>query len=302
MSLSTLVRSWRLTQNFFVSLIFLLGLALNSGPVPARTAADATAADSATSTQPVTSWIDLPHTDGYGLLPKPPAFTKEERDRFFADGKRACNGPCVTPFGTVLGTADEAEGHSNCVSTCIRPEYAFLDRSSGIISVHPDDPKQDNLQYIGVTYQCVEYARKWWMKNRGITFGSIDSAHEILYLTDGKNIQTQETFPLARSINGTAQRTPRRGDLIVYYPDRTDPDWRHGHVAVVVAVDLEKGSVALAEENYDNQPWQNPKTFARQIRLFEVGGRYTLLDVSPTANRNAEGGRIAGWLYPLTDR
>ncbi|MEZ5575479.1 MAG: hypothetical protein R3F44_07455 [Candidatus Competibacteraceae bacterium] len=41
-------------------------------------------------------------------------------------------------------------------------------------------------------------------------------------------------------------------------------------------------------------------TFARQIRLFEVGGRHTLLDVSPTVHRNAEGGRIAGWLWQST--
>ena len=124
------------------------------------------------------------------------------------------------------GAADDgAEGRSNRVSTCIRPEYSFLDRSSGAVSVHADNPKQDHLQ---------------------------DSAQ-----------------------------------------------WRHGHVAVVVAVDLEQGNVALAEENNDSQPWQNPQAFARQIRLFEVGGRYTLLDVSPTASRNAEGGRIAGWLYPL---
>ena len=64
---------------------------------------------------------------------------------------------------------------------------------------------------------------------------------------------------------------------------------------------LEKGVVALAEENYDNGPWQDPKAFARQIQLFEVSGRYTLLDVAPNASRNPEGGRIAGWIYPLTD-
>ena len=40
---------------------------------------------------------------------------------------------------------------------------------------------------------------------------------------------------------------------IAAYPNRTDPEWRHGHVAVVVAVDLDQGHVALAEENYDNQ-------------------------------------------------
>ena len=89
---------------------------------------------------------------------------------------------------------------------------------------------------------------------------------------------------------------------MVYYPDRTDPEWRHGHVAVVVVVDRDQGTVALAEENYDNRPWQNPQAFARQIRLFEVNGRYTLLDVPPAGRRNPEGGRIAGWLYPLAEQ
>lgn len=73
-------------------------------------------------------------------------------------------------------------------------------------------------------------------------------------------------------------------------------------MAVVVGVDLEQGTVALAEENYDNRPWQDPKAFARQIRLFEVGGRYTLLDVPVTGNRNPDGGRISGWIYPLTGK
>ena len=286
-----------------MALTLLLGVVLPGEWASARTDVGTVAPDAATPPEFSTAvGVDLPHTDGFGLLPKPPAFSKEDSDRLFAEGKRACDGPCATPFGTVLGVADGAEGRSNCVSTCIRPEYSFLDRSSGVVSVHAEDPKQDHLQYIGVTYQCVEYARKWWMKNRGITFGSIDSAHEILYLTEGKNLETEQSLPLARSINGTAQRPPRRGDLVVYYPDRTDPEWRHGHVAVVMAVDLEQGHVALAEENYDNQHWQNPQAFARQIRLFEVGGRYTLLDVPPTASRNTEGGRIAGWLYPLADR
>lgn len=290
-------------RKFYITGIFALSLILQSGLMVARTTADA-AADTTTDPNSSTTAIEvvLPHTDGFGLRSKPPSFSKEDHARLFAEGKEACDGPCVTPFGTVLGIADGAESRSNCVSACVRPEYSFLDRASGVVSVHADNPKQDNLQYIGVTYQCVEYARKWWMKNQGITFGSVDSAHEILYLTEGKNIETQQPLPLARSINGTARRPPKRGDLVVYYPDRIDPEWRHGHVAVVVAVDLEKGSVALAEENYDNQPWQNSQAFARQISLFEVNGQYTLLDVPLTTRRNAEGGRIAGWLYPLLNQ
>jgi hypothetical protein len=250
MSWLELTGAWRRIRPSGAALVLSLGLALSVGLAPARLAADVATPDARTTSDlSAATGVQLPHTDGFGLQPKLPAFAREESDRLFAEGKRACDGPCVTPFGTVLGTADGAEGRSNCVSTCIRPEYSFFDRSSGAVSVHAADPKQDHLQYIGVTYQCVEYARKWWMKNQGITFGSIDSAYEILYLTEGKNIRTQQPFPLARSINGTARRPPQRGDLVVYYPDRADPEWRHGHVAVVVVVDRDQGSVSLAEEN-----------------------------------------------------
>ncbi len=283
------------------SAVLLLGLAIavNFGLSPAAAVAAAAADAVATAG---TLLVELPNTDGYGLLPKPPAFTPEQMDTLLAEGKQACAGQCVTPFGRVLGVADGAAGRSNCVPTCIRPEYSFLDLQSGKVAVYQENPRQENLRYIGVTYQCVEYARKWWMKNKGITFGSVDSANEIIYLAAGADLHSNNTVPLARSINGTARRPPRRGDLVVYYPDRDDPEWRHGHVAVVVATDLKSGVVALAEENYDNKPWRKPRAFARQIRLFKIGGRYTLLDVPVAGNGNPDGGRIAGWIYPLTEK
>jgi len=280
-----------------IALSLILGMLLNSGM------ADADSSATPALPRPIAANdAELPYTDGFGLLPKLPAFTAIESAAYLTAGKQACEGQCVTPFGQVLGVADGATSYSNCVSTCIRPEFSFLDLKTGDVTVHQEDPKNPQLHYIGVTYQCVEYARKWWMKNKNITFGSIDSAYEIIYLTEGKQIRTQESFPLARSINGVAQRAPRRGDLVVYYPDREDPEWRHGHVAVVVATDLEAGTVALAEENYDNAPWQDPKAFARQIRLFNVGGRYTLLDVPVNSATNPTGGQIAGWIYPLSER
>lgn len=88
----------------------------------------------------------------------------------------------------------------------------------------------------------------------------------------------------------------QRGDLLVYYPNMDDPKWRYGHVAVVVDVDLDldldldKGTVSLAEENYNNLVWDNPEKFARQIRLFNIGGHYRLLDIGMTDNKNINGG------------
>lgn len=279
-----------------------MGIGLKSEPGLAYAQAAALPAVSVQSPWPDKTLVELPYTDGYGLLPKLPAFSKIERTKIFLEGKSAYAGPCITPFSQVLGSADGVKAHSNCCSTCIRLESLFLDLRTGEVSVHQQDPKQDPLLYIGVLYQCVKYVRKWWIKNKGITFGSADSAYEIIYLTEGTDIRTQEAFLLARSINGAAKRPPKRGDLVVYYADRDDPKWRHGHVAVVVAVDLNNRTVALAEENYGNEPWQAPNAFARQVQLFEVGGRYTLLDVPVSVSQDPKGGRILGWVYPLSDK
>lgn len=242
--------------------------------------------------------VELPHTDGFGLMPQLPPLEKKLQQQLYQKSKQSCTKGCTTPFGQILGSANGAIGYSNCQSICVKPEYSFLNLTTGKITNHSKNPQQSNLHYIGVIYQCVEYARKWWMKNLNITFGSIDSAYQILYLTEAQNIRTNEFFPLARSINGRAKRAPKRGDLIIYAPDRSRPNWRHGHVAVVVAVDLKAGTLSVAEENYDNKPWQDPEHYSRKISLFKTGNYYTALDLTPGQKINTPGATISGWIYP----
>ena len=241
----------------------------------------------------------LPHTDGYGLLAKPAPLPDSVRKAAYAQAKQSCAVDCVTPAGKVLGAVDHVPAYSNCQSTCARTEFSFMDLRTKAISLHEKPPTDKQLHYVGLTYQCVEYARRWWMTNLGITFGDVDSAHEILYLTAGENSQTNAKFPLARSLNGTATRPPQRGDLLVYYPNPADPKWRHGHVAVIVGVDLAHGWVNVAEQNYNNLPWVKPNQYARQLRLFNVGGRYHIEDVASDKISNPAGGLISGWIYPL---
>lgn len=237
------------------------------------------------------------YTDGTGVLPKPAGLSQAEVVRLFEKGKKSCALNCQTRFGTLLGTANGAQGKSNCSSACIDPEYSFLNLTTGEITVHKDDPKDSNLHYIGVIYQCIEYARKWWMINKGISFGSVDSAYEIFYLPTIFNIRTKATTPLARSVNGTATRPPQKGDLVIYYPDRTIPRWFYGHVAVVVDTNIEQGSIAIAEQNYRNKAWDNPKAYSRKLQLTKTDDRYTLVD-SIQDSQNNSGGKIAGWVYP----
>ena len=237
-------------------------------------------------------------TDGIGLRDKPSAFSVEQSKAMFEKNKKLCKVGCVYDFGITLGESNGVKAYSNCQSQCVNPEFSFLNLTTGEVTIHKDNPTDDNLHYIGLINQCVEYSRRWWMINKGITYGDIDSAHEIIYLAEGKNIRTNESFQLARSINGTATRAPKIGDLVIYYPDRNNPLWLHGHVAVVVDVNLKKGSVSLAEENYDNKKWKKPKKYARKISLFEVNGQYTLIDVSPNKKSNKTGAEISGWVYP----
>ncbi len=244
------------------------------------------------------AFAQLENTDGVGLREKPPVFSAEQSKSMFEKNQQLCTSDCVHEFGITLGQANGIKAYSNCQSQCVHPEFSFLNLTTGEVSIHKESPKDDNLHYIGLINQCVEYARRWWMVNKNITFGSIDSAHEIIYLSEGKNIRTNENFPLARSINGTATRPPKIGDLVIYYPDRANPLWLHGHVAVVVEVDKKLRHVSLAEENYDNEIWQNPNKYARKISLFKVNGHYTLIDVAPGSNQNTTGAEISGWIYP----
>lgn len=244
------------------------------------------------------AYAELMHTDGTGLRDKPLAFSAEQSKAMFENNKQLCKVDCVHDFGVTLGQANGIKAYSNCQSQCVNPEFSFLNLTTGEVTIHKENPKDNNLHYIGLINQCVEYARRWWMINKNITFGSIDSAHEIIYLAEGKNIRTNKNFPLARSINGTATRPPKIGDLVIYYPDRKNPLWLHGHVAVVVDVDKKFRHISLAEENYDNKKWQEPKKYARKISLFKVNGHYTLIDVAPRSFQNTSGGGISGWIYP----
>ena len=100
MLLLKLASTLRITRNQFVYLFLGLGIALSSGLAYAQASAGSAAADqSSIQGKPTATLVELPYTDGYGLLPKPPAFTKEESEKMFAEGKQACESKCVTSFG-----------------------------------------------------------------------------------------------------------------------------------------------------------------------------------------------------------
>jgi glutathionylspermidine amidase/synthetase len=178
----------------------------------------------------------------------------------YADNIKAlpteCQTDCASQYGQILGVSRRGvEAYSNCQSRCVVYE-----------------PNHWKGTYTGIRWQCVEYARRWLLINKGAIYGDVDIAAEIWnrinYLTD---VKTNKTLPLESHLNGSKQ-PPQVGDLLIYARAFNET----GHVAVVIDVDYKDGAIEVGEQNYNNEPW--PGDFSRKIDLVKKGDNYWLLD------------------------
>jgi hypothetical protein len=189
---------------------------------------------------------------------------------------------CVTPFGYVIGTADNTPSFSNCRSECVQRDLLNKVPAAEI------GTKED--VFSGLSWQCVEYARRWWMLNLGIQFDSVDTADQIF--------DTQHAIRLADS-----QKIPVK-HLLIYAKRKDNINFQYGHVAVVVKVNLNRGYIDVAEQNYDNKKWESENSHSRRISLVFEDGKYTVLDIpkkkfNNTSNTALERSKILGWVAPF---
>lgn len=174
----------------------------------------------------------------------------------FADIPKSCKVDCVSSYGKVLGVSKRGiKSYSNCSSKCV----IF-------------DPNKVNGTYTGIKWQCVEYARRWLLVNKGAVYGDVDIASDIwdkiTFLTE---IKTNKKIPLKSNLNGSKQ-PPKVGDMLIYARAFN----KTGHVAIVVDVNDKQGSIEVAEQNYSNKIWGN--NYARKIKLIKSNNEYWLLD------------------------
>ena len=201
---------------------------------------------------------------------------------------------CITPFGKELGQNDGVQAFSNCRSECVKPV-------PNKISAKEVGATED--VFSGITWQCVEYARRWWILERGIAFGSIDTADEIYLLKDAKRIKDGAKINLKSEANASIY-APEVGSLLIYKKQPINPNFQYGHVAVVVGVNLNKGYIDVAEENYDNKPWSVPNKYARRLAIELKEGKYTVYDINfldfkTGKKENLEKSEmIVGWVDP----
>ena len=180
-----------------------------------------------------------------------------------------CKKKCDTPFNTILGINRNVIAYSNCNEFC-----ANFDDDGAIIKAG-NLPNLTQDVYTGMRWQCVEYSRRWLVINHGVTFGSIASAYMIWDLVKVSDVYTNKDYEFYNFANSQTQTPPIVSDLIIYRKSEPNPD---GHVGVIVNINLEKGYVDIAEQNYSSKMWKN-KTYARRIVLLKKeNGNYEILD------------------------
>lgn len=176
----------------------------------------------------------------------------------FAEGKPLppqCTDLCDVPYGEILGTTrDGTPSYSNCQADCV----VF-------------DPNQEQGTYSGIKWQCVEYARRWLIHNRGITFGDVDVAADIWNLPSFSSVKDKSNISVQHFVNGS-KSLPKRGDLLIYGREYL----KTGHAAVVLEVNSKKGYLRVAEQNFLNQKW--PGSYARQIPFVRHQVKVWVLD------------------------
>lgn len=166
-----------------------------------------------------------------------------------------CSTGCISDYGEVLGESPAGVyAYSNCDSDCVIFE-----------------PHHLNDIYTGIKWQCVEYARRWLLKERGVVFGDVDIAADIWAIQQVTNPLTHQSQNFKSIVNG-AHALPKRGDLIIYGKDYLGT----GHVAVVVTINEKQQTIQLAEQNYENKKWH--KDYAREIKYTRSDNLYWLLD------------------------
>ena len=172
-------------------------------------------------------------------------------------------------YGVITGYAStNVPGYSNGNDSYTSDDYHFL---YGI--------------FMGMKWQCVEYARRWLFIRKGCVFDSIEGAADMWVESNiVQRVVDGQCFTLKQHLNGSPD-PPKNESLLIY--TRSGSELPFGHVAVIV--DVSPGFIRVAEENYDAYYWSG--NYSRQIPYVLINGSYYIEDDYP----------IFGWMSVVDD-
>jgi len=117
------------------------------------------------------------------------------------------------------------------------------------------------LDPYSTTHQCVDLARRYYLRKFHVTFPDVQNAYDLFDLTDAIDLRTNKKIKFHMIYNSPSEM-PQRGDMIIWKPvGQYHPT---GHVAIMKEV-VNRSIVTVAEQN---GPTQNGH---RNIRIHHPG-------------------------------
>ena len=168
------------------------------------------------------------------------------------------------PMGTLLGT-------TKCGMNAYVTNYAQYRRDNP--PPHDFQHYEDGI-HTGLKWQCVEFARRYWIKHFAAVLRKIPIASEIWQQTFAwaLPLESNKIVPIERFENGS-HVIPMVGDLLIY---GQHPNQRTGHVAVIVEVN--ENCVRVAEQNrYNDKLWVGGH-YSHEIEMTVENGGFYLHD------------------------
>lgn len=119
---------------------------------------------------------------------------------------------------------------------CYSSDYDSADR-------HVDyDSQSAEGVFFGYKWQCVEFARRWLVLNKKVTFQSIPMAYHIFQLPNVIRLSDGQRLPMIGHLNGSTTH-PMAGDVLIWSAGGNKIG-RTGHVAIITAASSEWVRVA----------------------------------------------------------
>lgn len=111
--------------------------------------------------------------------------------------------------------------------------------------------------FSGMRWECLEYARRYYICHHNVTFPSLSGADCLWSLASFACVRTAAEVPILKFTNGEAHSYPQAGDMLVYPFIFPEADLPHGHVAIVNQVhlfsDSERDTLALYQQAQDER-------------------------------------------------
>ncbi|KAG5502914.1 hypothetical protein JKF63_04687 [Porcisia hertigi] len=199
---------------------------------------------------------------------------------------------CVTPFGQLLGVADNVPAYSNCNTQFASTYINYVNLMDPMDNGRRGDPSETRVIMTAYRYSTFDYYMRWLVWNNGLLPRLVENTNQLWNTVDYFNPAKPEqdwsavyidNYEKVTSIEERKFNAPRRADAIIYPVDaKTIPT---GHIAVVVKVEddveaagdpeklkelkklrLHPRRVYVAEQNLRNRPWDG-QNYSRVLQF-----------------------------------